>query len=289
MATRSRAARAPKTPASKTPAAESRYPFPYLGHGLGSASNDLVIHTVFERDAGNIPNETFGPFPVERTGRCVTVHVPGKQLSYAVTADPDFATDPSLVADEEMYEAYEVERNKLKENAQHLLVYVHGLDTSLRRAHALVPILACARLQGPRAKLTRWHAKSLLRLPEIFDDIAAAVADSKRFPLDYADTNGHTSKARFFCDFYKSILRTRADLDKLDDSQRRHLAAKLAIGMGYGPVTDNFLVAATILLKGITQEAAMRELCSDHPSQMLHALEEMNDKWPPAKRFERPW
>ena len=286
MANRARGAKTPKTPAGKAPASESSYPFPYLGHGLGSASNDLVIHAVFERDPAKIPKKTFDPFPVARAGRCMTVYVPDKQLSYAVGADPDFDDAPSSLADEKMYEAYEVERQKLKENAQHLLAYVHGLDLWLRRAHALVPTVACARLQGSRAKFTRWHTESLRCLPEIFDHVAATLADSKRFPSDYADTNHYGSKARVFWDFYASILRTRKDLEKLGDDQRRQLAAKVAVGVGYSPVTDNFFIATLMLLKGITQQAAMRELCSEHPPEMLQALQEMNDNWPPAERFD---
>lgn len=76
MASRKPGARTPKRRASKT--SENDYPFPYLGHGLGSASNDLVIHAVFERDPAKIPKKTFDPFPVARSATPIGASAPSQ-------------------------------------------------------------------------------------------------------------------------------------------------------------------------------------------------------------------
>ncbi|MGI1679515.1 MAG: hypothetical protein K6L75_12320 [Cellvibrionaceae bacterium] len=256
------------------------FPFPFLGHSLGTTTDDYTVQVLFSDDISHCL-EIQKIISAEQTSkRVLRIDLASNQIKYAIGHDREFTDDPKLLDNPVIYKTFNVEFEKLSDVNRRFLHYVYNTQIELEKAHQHIPILACCREMSARAKPTEWHQWSMDRLPEIFDHLVDVLSDkdilNQRFSENYTNWNCYSSPAGFIYGFLKTLFRTHSQFKKLSPKIKEKIAACLVNAMGYDNNTDNYLIAAGMLLRETDEEKIMADYTQGFPSSILEHLRRLN-------------
>ncbi|MDG9671374.1 hypothetical protein ONV78_26810 [Hahella sp. CR1] len=265
------------------------YPFLFLGHGVGNLSSGFDAHILFaerpdEQAMADIQVKLQGHGEIRWSGNSASFCVSDRQIKGAMKYDPTYSDNPQMLDDSEIYKTFGLVQSKLNDIQQRLAHFYYDFQLTVQEIHQTFPVSLCLIQQGPRVKLTPWHAWSEERLPQVFDVMSDYFSRedvrSERFK-DYTEVSYYDANAVILCHFIETIVRKKADVKKLSPETVSRLIEVIKSAIGYSDNSDNFLLSAALYLGGVEME----EIIVDFPEHAMEALEEINEDLPLDERF----